>query len=115
MRGWFLLALIGAGIYYMVTETTKLDKPIAQVLALFDKVEHKLDAMTGTKIIKVNKNAQQAKASIAERLSTAELKAFEKIVISSSNIDSFKDEYCHQDAGHPVFSKDNLRYMCDKL
>ncbi|CAM4141036.1 hypothetical protein [Shewanella denitrificans] len=115
MRGWFLLALIGAGIYYMVTETTKLDKPIAQVLGFFEKAENKLDAMTGTKIIKVDRNAQKARATIAERLSATELKAFEKIVTSSSNIDNFKAEYCHQDAGHPVFSKDNLRYMCDRL
>jgi aerobic-type carbon monoxide dehydrogenase small subunit (CoxS/CutS family) len=115
MRGWILLALIGAGIYYMVTETTKLDKPIAQVIAFLEEAESKLDAMTGTKIIKVDKNAQKARATIAERLSGSELKAFEQIVTSSGNIDKFKDEYCHQDAGHPVFSKDNLRYICDTL
>ncbi|WP_445945892.1 hypothetical protein [Shewanella sp.] len=115
MRGWILLALIGAGIYYMATETTKLDKPIAQALGFFNKAENKLDSMTGTKIIKVNKNALQVKAAIAERLSGTELKEFEQIMVSAGDIEDFKAEYCHHDARHPVFSKDNLRFMCDKL
>lgn len=115
MRGWILLALIAAGIYYLATETTKLDKPIAQILAMFNKAENKLDSMTGTKIIKVNKQALHVKAAIAERLSGVELKAFEQMTLSPSDIEDFKEEYCHQDAGHPVFSKENLRFMCDKL
>jgi hypothetical protein len=115
MRGWILLALIAAGIYYTATETTKLDAPIAKVLSIFNKAEHKLDSMTGTQIIRVQKNANQVRIQIAERLSSRELTSFNQIISSQSNIEDFKDEYCTADASHPVFSKDNLRYMCDKL
>lgn len=115
MRGWILLALIAAGIYYTATETTKLDAPIAKVLSIFNKAENKLDSMTGTKIIRVQKDVQQVKGVISERLSSSELRSFNQVMQSSETIVDFKDEYCTADANHPVFSKDNLRFMCDKL
>ncbi|MGL5358450.1 MAG: hypothetical protein ACRDBI_01860 [Shewanella sp.] len=116
MKGWIILALLAGALYYLYTETDKLDAPIAKVENLATKVEHKLDSMTGTQIIKIDKKLAQARQDILERLSSTELTEFNKIPLTADAIADFKAEYCGTNATkHPVFSRDNLLYICDNL
>ncbi|MPY26313.1 hypothetical protein FM037_28025 [Shewanella psychropiezotolerans] len=116
MRGWIILGL-GAGVlYYLATETNKLDEPMAQTDALLQKIERKLDAMRGTKIIRVDNKTSQLKKEISQRMSTGELGALDDILESEYSVQSFKDEYCSGSAPrHESLSRDNLQYICDKL
>ncbi|MCL1114329.1 MULTISPECIES: hypothetical protein [Shewanella] len=115
MRGWIGLAIIAGVIYYFATETDKLDKPINDIKSMFSKADQKLDSMTGTKIIKIDKHIPQVKAEIYERLSTIEIRELDGIFVSNESIAEFKSQYCHSSARHPVFSKENLQYICDKI
>ena len=117
MKGWIILALLAGALYYLYTETDKLDKPIASAEELMNKIERKLDSMTGTSIIKVDrKKTASLKSAIAERLSTPELAELNQVLTSSETLVEFKAEYCISPAySHPVFSKDNLQFICDHL
>ena len=116
MKGGIILGL-GAGVlYYMATETNMLDEPMAQTDAFLQKIERKLDATTGTKIIKVDNKTSQLKQEISQRMSTGELGALDDILESEYSVQSFKDEYCNGSAPrHESLSRDNLQYICDKL
>lgn len=115
MRGWIGLAIIAGVIYYFATETDKLDKPINDIKSMFSKADQKLDSMTGTKIIKIDNQKQQVKAEIYERLSTIEIRELDGIYVNNESIAEFIDQYCHSSARHPVFSKENLQFICDKI
>jgi Na+/phosphate symporter len=116
MKGWITLLILAGILYYLLTETTQLDKPISQAEELVIKIHRKLDAMTGTKIIKMDKKVANLKADIAARLSTRELEELNQIVTSPENLEEFKDKYCNlRTISHPVFNKDNLEFICDKL
>ncbi|BAJ04284.1 hypothetical protein [Shewanella violacea] len=116
MRGWIILGLGVGVLYYLATETNKLDEPMAQTDALLLKIERKLDAMRGTKIIKVDNKASQLKKEISQRMSSGELSALDGILESEYSVQDFKDEYCSGAAPrHESFSRDNLQYICDKL
>ena len=41
MKGWIILALLAGALYYLYTETDKLDAPIAQTEAMVKKIENK--------------------------------------------------------------------------
>jgi hypothetical protein len=116
MRGWIILG-VGVGLlYYLATETDKLDEPIAQTDALMAKIERKLDAMTGTKIIKVDRQLSQLKTDIANRLTKVELAALDGILASEQTLLEFKEEYCGDNASRfTVLSKENQTFICDKL
>ncbi|QDE33084.1 MULTISPECIES: hypothetical protein [Shewanella] len=115
MRGWIILAIIAGGIYYFATETDKLDKPINDIKSMFNKADRKLDSMTGTKIIRVDKHIPQIKTEIYDRLSTIEIRELDGVFTSNEAISEFKNQYCHSSARHPVFTKDNLQFICDKI
>lgn len=116
MKGWIILALLAGALYYLYTETDKLDAPIAQTEAMVKKIENKVDSMTGTKIIKIDHKLAKARTDIIERLSTIELEAFNKIPLTAESIADFKANHCGTRAPeHSVFSKDNLLYICDNL
>jgi hypothetical protein len=115
MRGWIGLAIIAGVIYYFATETDKLDKPINDINTMFTKADKKLDSMTGTKIIKIDKHLPQLKTEIYERLSTIEIRELDGVFTSNEAIAEFKDQYCHSRARHPVFTKENLQFICDKI
>ncbi|QSX33647.1 hypothetical protein JYB87_18390 [Shewanella avicenniae] len=116
MKGWILIAIAAGVIYYLATRTDKLDEPIAQTEAMLNKIERKLDAMTGTQIIRIDKKKAQLKASIGERLSGTELTELDSILSSADSFSEFKDEYCQANvSSHPVFSRDNLQFICDNL
>ena len=115
MRGWIILAMIAGGIYYFATETDKLDKPIDDIKSLLNKVDRKFDSMTGTKIIRVDKYIPQMKKEIYDRLSAIEIRELDGVFTSDEAISEFKKQYCHSGVHHPVFTKDNLQYICDKL
>ena len=115
MRGWISLAIIAGVIYYFATETDKLDEPINEIKYMFSKAEKKLSSMTGTKIIKIDKHIPKIKPEIYERLSTIEIRELDGIFTSNESISEFKSEYCHRSIHHPVFSKDNLQFICDKI
>ena len=115
MRGWIGLAIIAGIIYYFATETDKLDKPINDIKTMFTKADKKLDSMTGTKITKIDKHIPQIKTEIYERLSTIEIRELDGVFTSNEAISEFKSEYCHSSARHPVFSTENLQFICDKI
>ncbi|KFZ36125.1 hypothetical protein HR45_17815 [Shewanella mangrovi] len=116
MKGWLLIAVVVGVIYYLATRTDKLDEPIAHTEAMLNKIERKLDAMTGTQIIRIDKKKAQLRASIGERLSDAELQELDKVLSSPDSFHDFKDEYCQANVlSHPVFSRDNLEFICDNL
>tara|TARA_R110000868_G_scaffold117434_2_gene311919 strand:+ start:651 stop:998 length:348 start_codon:yes stop_codon:yes gene_type:complete len=115
MRGWIGLAIITGVIYYFATETDKLDKPINDIKTMFTKADKKLDSMTGTKIIKIDKHIPQVKEEIYKRLSTIEIRELDGVFTSNEAISEFKIEYCHSSARHPVFSTENLQFICDKI
>jgi len=116
MRGWIIL---GAGVgllYYLATETDKLDEPMAQTDALMTKIERKLDSMTGTKLIKADKHISQLKTEIANRMTKVELAALDGILESEHTVLEFKDEYCGDSPSRfMALSKDNQIFICDKL
>ncbi|QYJ78804.1 hypothetical protein [Shewanella acanthi] len=116
MKGWILIAIICGVIYYLYTETDKLDEPIEKTEQMVKKIEDKVGSMTGTQIIKINQQRTQARKAILERLSAAELEEFNKIPLTEDGIADFKESYCNSKyPEHPVFSRDNLFYICDKL
>ncbi|WP_372870759.1 hypothetical protein [Shewanella sp.] len=116
MRGWIILAVIAGGLYYLYTETDKLDEPIAETQAVLKKIERKLDSLTGTKIIRVDGQLQNLKAEIGKRLSSAELSEFDTVLTDKNSLSDFKAQYCGSaSATHPVFGKENLQFICDNL
>ncbi|MCL1076372.1 hypothetical protein [Shewanella dokdonensis] len=116
MRGWIILAVLAAVIYYLATKTDKLDQPIAKTEALLNKIEHKLDTMTGTQIIRIDQKRTKLRASLAERLSDAELQELNRVLESPDAFTDFKDKYCKGNVvSHPLFSKDNLQFICDNF
>ncbi len=116
MKGWILLALLCGALYYLYTETDKLDTPIAKTEEIVQKVEDKVSSMTGTQLIKIDKKLAQSRKEILERLSAPELEAFNKIPLTEDGITDFKASYCGTKAPeHPVLSKDNLLFICDNL
>ncbi|MDF0536049.1 hypothetical protein KDN34_17240 [Shewanella yunxiaonensis] len=116
MRGWIILAVLAAIVYYLATKTDKLDEPIAKSEALLNKIERKLDAMTGTQIIRIDQKRAKLRSTLGERLSNAELQELNKVLESPDTFSDFKDEYCRSDVmSHPVFSKDNLQFICDNF
>lgn len=116
MKGWIILALIGGGIYYLATQTDKLDEPIAKTEAFVAGVEKKVDSMTGTQIIKIDHKAQKVRTDIIERLSIPELQVFNQMQLTPEAIAQFKADYCGTRAPQKtVYSRDNLLYLCDNL
>ncbi|MFQ6372492.1 hypothetical protein [Shewanella sp. YIC-542] len=116
MRGWIILAGVGGLIYYLATQTHTLDEPIATTEVLLNKIEQRLDAMTGTQIIRMEKKHAQLKAALSERLSNAELQELNHVLESQYTVADFKAEYCRGNVlTHPVFSKDNLQFICDNF
>lgn len=116
MRGWIGLAIIGGIIYYFATETNKLDEPIEYVQTMFTSADKKVSSMTGTTIQRVDHKIPIIKKKIYERLSTIEIRELDGVFIDSESIASFKEEYCSSSTGnHPVFSRDNLQFICDQI
>ncbi|QLE87581.1 hypothetical protein FLM48_22395 [Shewanella sp. Scap07] len=116
MKGWIILA-IGVGVlYYLATETNELDKPIAQTEALLSQIENKIDAMTGTQIIKVDNRINNIKDEISDRLSNAELVVLDAILASEQSVSEYKQSFCGSKAPrHNDLSRDNQRFICDKI
>jgi|GEM_PF-967642 len=116
MRGWITLGL-GAGLlYYVATETNKLDEPIAKSNEILQKIERKLDSITGTRVIKVDNHIAHLKKEIGERMSKRELQALDDILVSEYTLQEFKDDYCGgKTKQHDYFNKENLFFICDKL
>ncbi|MCE9688112.1 hypothetical protein LZP73_18195 [Shewanella sp. AS16] len=116
MKGWIIVGILAVMIYYLATQTRHLDGPIAQTQTLLQRAKNKLDAMTGTHIIKAEHKLSTLKNSIADRLSSRERQEFEQILVSPQAAAAFKDEFCNmRTLSHPIFSKDNLQLICDKL
>ncbi|WP_417762902.1 hypothetical protein [Shewanella sp.] len=116
MKGWILIAIAAAALYYFATRTDKLDEPIAQTEAVLKKIERKLDAMTGTQIIRIDKKKSQLLANIDDRLSGVELHETDSILSTPDAFNDFKQQYCQGNVlSHPVFSRDNLQFICDNL
>ena len=110
------MAVLAAVIYYLATKTDKLDQPIAQTEALLNKIERKLDAMTGTQIIRIDQKRAKLRSSLAERLSDPELQELNRVLQTPDTFADFKDQYCQGNVvSHPVFSKDNLLFICDNF
>lgn len=114
MRGWILLAIIGGTIYYFATETDKLDEPKAYIESIFSSAEKKLKSATGTKIQRIDKQVPLIKEAFYERLSTVEIRELDGTFTSPEAIIEFKEEYCNGKS-HPVFSRENLQFICDKI
>ncbi|WP_434953301.1 hypothetical protein ACRWQL_10170 [Shewanella sp. HL-SH4] len=116
MRGWIGLAIIGGIIYYFATETNKLDEPIEYVQTMFTTADKKVTSMTGTTIQRVDHKIPIIKEKIYERLSTIEIRELDGVFIDSDSITKFKKEYCSRSTrNHPVFSRDNLQFICDQI
>ncbi|ABI40980.1 conserved hypothetical protein [Shewanella sp. MR-4] len=116
MKGWIILALLCGALYYLYTETDKLDAPIAKTEEMVQKIENKMGSMTGTQIIKIDQKRTKARKDILERLSAPEVEEFNKIPLTEDGIADFKEIYCGTKAPeHPIFSRDNLFFICDNL
>lgn len=116
MKGWIILALLCSALYYLYTETDKLDAPIAKTKEIVTRLKDKLDSKTGTHIIKIDQKLAKAREDIVERLSAPELTEFNKFQLAPDAITNFKETYCSaKSPQHPVFSRDNLLYICDHL
>lgn len=116
MKGWIILALLAGALYYLYTETDKLDALIAEVQTIIKDVKNKAQSISGTQIIKIDQQLAKARKEIVERLSAPELEEFNKIPFTPDAIADFKKTYCGTKAPeHPVFSRDNLLYICDHL
>ncbi|QSX37253.1 hypothetical protein [Shewanella sedimentimangrovi] len=116
MKGWIILALVAGGLYYLYTETDKLDEPIAQTEEILKKIERKLDAMTSTRVIRVDRNIAKLKSELADRFTPSELSEFNSVLFNEDSLKDFKEEYCgSSNATHPIFSSENLLYLCDHL
>lgn len=116
MRGWIGLAIIGAIIYYFATETNKLDEPIEYVQTMFTTADKKISSMTGTTIQRVDHKIPIIKEKIYERLSTIEIRELDGVFTDSDSIAEFKEAYCSSSKeSHPVFSRDNLQFICDQI
>ncbi|WP_394390467.1 hypothetical protein [Shewanella woodyi] len=116
MRGWIILGLGVGLLYYVATETNKLDEPIAQSEAMLEETVRKIQGMTGTTAIKTNDKVPQLKREIAERLSPKELSTLDQIISSPSSLRSFKEEYCSGiTPKHDSLSQENIYFVCDKL
>ncbi|MCK8046887.1 hypothetical protein MSG37_18520 [Shewanella sp. 1CM18E] len=116
MKGWIILAIIGGILYYLYTETNTLDEPIAEVEAIFQQAEDKVDSMTGTQIQRIDDTVELLKTDIVDRLSSAEAKALEAISQSKATLNAYKEDFCGSRAPkHPAFSKENQTYICDQL
>lgn len=94
MKGWIILALLCGALYYLYTETDKLDAPIAKTEEMVQKIENKMGSMTGTQIIKIDQKRTKARKEILERLSAPEVEEFNKIPLTEDGIADFKDSYC---------------------
>ncbi|MCL1067984.1 hypothetical protein L2735_14410 [Shewanella olleyana] len=115
MRGWILIALIGGVIYYFATETDKLDEPIAEIQSVLNSADEKVTSMTGTKIIRKSDKVISMPSGVIERLSSKEALEFKSIFTDNATVAAFDDEYCGFGAKHPVFGKENLQLICDKI
>ncbi|MEZ9236349.1 MULTISPECIES: hypothetical protein [unclassified Shewanella] len=115
MRGWILIALIAGVIYYFATETDKLDEPIAEIQSVMDNADDKISSMTGTKIIRKSDKVIKIPSGVIERLSGKEVNAFKDIFTNNESVANFKSEYCGFGSKHPIFGKDNLQLICDKI
>ncbi|MCL1143788.1 hypothetical protein [Shewanella gaetbuli] len=116
MRGWIGLAIIAGTIFYFATETDKLDEPIEYIENIFKKADKKVTSMTGTKIQRVDTSIPKLKESIYERLSTVEIRELDGVFIDQEAIADFKEQYCTGSRStHPVFSRENLQFICDKI
>lgn len=116
MKGWIIIGLLAGAVYYFATETDKLDEPIAQTEAVIKKISRKLDSMTGTTIIKVDNTLRDLKAQLAERLNSQEVQELETVLTDTESAEDFRDQFCDApDNKHIVFSKENLRAICDAL
>ncbi|QBF82964.1 hypothetical protein EXU30_09870 [Shewanella maritima] len=116
MRGWIGLAIIAGILYYLATETNKLDEPIVYVQDVYQSIERKINKATGTKIQKLDSRIPKLEADLVNRLNGQELAEMKKVLTDGNTLDDFKAEYCQSSkARHDVFSLDNLRYICDKL
>ena len=116
MKGWLIIALLCGALYYLYTETDKLDAPIAKTEEMVQKIESKVSSAMGTQIIKINQNLTKARTEILERLSASEAEEFNKIPLTEDGIADFKENYCGTTATeHSIFSRDNLLFICDNL
>ena len=115
MRGWILIALIGGVIYYFATETDKLDKPIADVTSVINSAEKQFDSMTGTKIIKKGDSVPTIPSGVIERLTNQERLELQSAFSDNESAIEFKEDYCGFGLAHPVISKENLQFICDKI
>lgn len=116
MKGWIILGIAVGTVYYFATETDKLDKPIAQAESALKTVERKVESMTGTTIIKVDKRVENLKAELASRLSTKEITALDELLTDTHSIEDFKEDFCENiETSTGLFTKENLRYICDSL
>lgn len=116
MKGWIILALLCGALYYLYTETDKLDAPIAKTEEMVQKIESKVSSAMGTQIIKMDQNLTKVRKDILERLSAAEIEEFNKIPLTEDGIADFKESYCGTNAvEHSTFSQDNLLFICDNL
>ncbi|MFB2760847.1 hypothetical protein ACE012_15245 [Shewanella xiamenensis] len=116
MKGWIILALLSGALYYLYTETDKLDAPIAKTEEVIQKIENKVSSAMGTQIIKIDQNLTKARKEILARLSAPEVEEFNKIPLTEEGIADFKESYCGTKATeHPIFSRDNLLFICDNL
>jgi len=116
MKGWMLLVLASASVYYLYTETDALDASIAEVTAIVEQAKQKAITVTGTKAVKAEGQLEILQTDIAERLSSAERNVFKVISQSQVELNRYKQDYCGDGAiNHRYLSKENQLYICDKL
>lgn len=64
MKGWIILAFLCGALYYLYTETDKLDAPIAKTEEMVQKIENKVSSAMGTQIIKMDQNLTKVRKDI---------------------------------------------------
>ncbi|MCF1432148.1 MAG: hypothetical protein LPH21_01855 [Shewanella sp.] len=116
MKGWLMLGLIAAGIYYLYNNTSILDEQKTEGQKQFQAMEQKVKTIASTQITRVDNQLDDIRANFRKRMNEAELAELELITSSRKTISDFKDNFCTASVPvHPVFSTENTRALCDLL
>ncbi len=106
------MALLAGLVYYLDTEHDTFAEPKQQIIGKWESFKAKVDEKTD---IKIKKNTQSFALSIpdlSDRLTSAELNEYKMITQSKQRFDEFRQQECNR-ARHNVFSRENLRFICD--
>ncbi|BDM66180.1 hypothetical protein NFHSH190041_36320 [Shewanella sp. NFH-SH190041] len=116
MRQLITLGLLLAAGYYLYLETDLLTASSDKAAQLQTEIRQTVAAFTGTDIIRTHTKPMPDKHRFTVRMSKPEQTELDIIFTSPETLNNFVDTICQSaNPTHPVFSRDNTRYLCDQL